>query len=309
MENKINLIYKLGGDVEGIDVFKLSPILLSVGELLKESNKLANPLGKDIGIQIKPFRQGSFIIDIVLFAQNNLQQIIQFISRDDVRQIKELLEWLGLISGGTMGVIQLVQKLKGKPNKVERISPNEIKYISKDGSEFIVNEKVHKLYNDPTIRRSFRSSFYEPFQEEGISEIKCFIHENDTEQSEIVVTEEEAILFEEFSLREDLLPEETLPKVREEEKVIELLILKAVFEKGRKWDFIWNGIKISGFIEDEKFYKKLSDRNIGIYQGDQIKARVRIFQELNDANLYENKAYKIIEVLDYIQAPIQGSIL
>ena len=57
MTKKIDLIYKLDGTIDGIDLFELSPILLSVGQLIKRSNDIVNPLGKDIGINVKPFEK------------------------------------------------------------------------------------------------------------------------------------------------------------------------------------------------------------------------------------------------------------
>jgi hypothetical protein len=64
----VNLIYKLDSITEemnsGLSVFDLAPILLSVGELVRESNKTLYPDGKELAVNVKPFRQGSFIIDI-----------------------------------------------------------------------------------------------------------------------------------------------------------------------------------------------------------------------------------------------------
>lgn len=55
-----NLIIRLEGPAldNGIDVFELAPALLAVGTIIKESNDILNPLGKEVGINVKPFEHG-----------------------------------------------------------------------------------------------------------------------------------------------------------------------------------------------------------------------------------------------------------
>src|SRR5882672_10697528 len=66
----IELVYKLDGDLKQIDVFKLAPALLAVGRVIQESHK---DLGAahEVGVDVKPFGRGSFVVDIVLFVKGN----------------------------------------------------------------------------------------------------------------------------------------------------------------------------------------------------------------------------------------------
>lgn len=113
---KLNLIIELDGvQIDGgIDLFELAPALLSLGETIKRANDLTNPEKREIGVNVRPFGKGSFIIDISLFARTNLERVLEFVSGDKVQQIKTLLEWMGLVVGSTSGLIQLVKWLKGK---------------------------------------------------------------------------------------------------------------------------------------------------------------------------------------------------
>ncbi len=48
-----------------------------------------------------------------------------------------------------------------------------------------------------------------------------------------------------------------------------LSLLKVILERGsRKWEFVWNGIKISAPILDENFWNDMRERKIHITQGD-----------------------------------------
>lgn len=94
MMKKIDLVYQLQGPAveKGIDVFKLSPLLFSIGDLLQTSQQIAHPIGHELGINIKPFKKGSFVIELSLFAKTNLQQLIDLVNTDSIKEIKEVLE-------------------------------------------------------------------------------------------------------------------------------------------------------------------------------------------------------------------------
>ena len=56
-------------------------------------------------------------------------------------------------------------------------------------------------------------------------------------------------------------------------------IHKAVFERSRrKWEFIWNGFRISGLITDREFFDRLERREVSIRQGDIYEATLRVHQ-------------------------------
>ena len=56
--NPVNFVYQLDGDIEGVDVKDLSPILLSLGELIQEANKTINPDGREFLLKLNPFKKG-----------------------------------------------------------------------------------------------------------------------------------------------------------------------------------------------------------------------------------------------------------
>jgi hypothetical protein len=150
-DNHVNFVYKLDGNVSEVDVFKLAPTLLALGELIQQSNSELNPNGRQIGVNVKPFREGSFIVDLSIFPHTNLQQLLDILSSDQIGKVKTLLEWIGLISGGTAGAVRVIKYLNGKPKSVEEVKPGEFRYTGGDDNSITVNASVHQLLSNSSI--------------------------------------------------------------------------------------------------------------------------------------------------------------
>ena len=77
---------------------------------------------------------------------------------------------------------------------------------------------------------------------------------------------------------------EPSPTTRVTSKHATLSIIKAVFsDQKRKWDFVWNGIKISAYINDPIFISDLMGRKYTIGNGDAIDCTLDINQEWDEA--------------------------
>jgi hypothetical protein len=120
---------------------------LALGSLIQQSNQELFPEGQDVGINVKPFREGSFIVDLRLFSPTHLQQIITFLTPHSIEQLNSLLQSIGLIATGvgttTMGALQAIKFLKGKPKSVEQIGPGEFRYTSHEDTSITVAAPVH----------------------------------------------------------------------------------------------------------------------------------------------------------------------
>ena len=84
-----------------------------------------------------------------------------------------------------------------------------------------------------------------------------------------------------------------------------LSIIKAVFsDQRRKWDFVWNGVKISAFIDDETFVADLMRRKYTVGNGDAIDCILEIDQKWDEmARVWLNVSYSVGTVNRYIPAP------
>lgn len=176
MKKKINLIYQLNGPSidDGVDIFKLSPLLLSLGELIQNSQEAAHPEGNKLGVNVKPFKKGSFVIELQLFAQSNLGQLIDFINKDSVTEIKELLEWLGIIGGSVMGVIGVYKFLKGKPKRFEEVGFNEVRITAKDDNSITVNRNVFNLFQNTSVQQRIYNIYGNFLGQEGVETVHSF---------------------------------------------------------------------------------------------------------------------------------------
>lgn len=82
-----------------------------------------------------------------------------------------------------------------------------------------------------------------------------------------------------------------------------ITILKAVMAKSqRKWEFVWNGVKISAAIGDPVFLADLLARKYLIGSGDGLEVTLEIEQEWDDtANVWLNTGYRVAHVENYVE--------
>ncbi len=318
MSQKVNFIYRLEGkDIsEGFDVFELAPILLSVGELIKESNKILNPGGKDLAVNVKPFQKGSFIVDIVLFAQNNFQQIINFANGDSIKQIKEVLEWVGIIGGSTYTggktLIWLIKQLKGKPKTVEQIKPNEVRYTSEEGNTYTVDSKVHQLFSNCKIQNFVYNAYGKPLESESVDNVECYI-QDEQEKTKEVFEKETAKSLKNYS-------EAQLPSLVAEEEIINSTDVFVSPKRGsfdadpRQWSFRLGGQGeqiLKATIKDEKFLEQYRNNQIRLHYTDVLKVRlVQKLKKIDGIINMDATVNEVEKVLEYHPAshPVQTQI-
>ena len=287
-----------------MNLFDLAPSLIAIGNVITESNKILNPEGREIAINIKPFEKGSFIIDLYLFAQTNFDQILSFISSDYAEQIKTLLEWIGLtiaIGGGGKGLIQLIKFLKSKPQNVEKLSSGDIRYTNKDGQSFTTNEKVNKLYNNCVIQNNTYQGFGKLLQQKGINEINTYI-KGDIKSLETIKREDVEALknYSEISGEENI--------INESESVIFLKFKRGSFDgDGNNWSFrIGNKNIIVAVVKDDIFLKKVKSGEIRPNHKDTFEVILKTKQKIKNEELITS--YEIMKVLKYTEAPKQMNI-
>src|SRR5258707_3043982 len=165
-DNHLNFLYRLDGDLREVDIFKLAPTLLSLGELIQESNRQINPDGSKIGVNVKPFREGSFIVDLTVFADPNFTHILDLLTPHSLEQVKTLLEIIGLVSAGTgYSVVKAIKFLKGKPKAVEEVKPGEFRYTSIEDKSINVTGPVHQLLSNPSITTNIVNIYIAPLEQ------------------------------------------------------------------------------------------------------------------------------------------------
>ncbi|MDD4203247.1 MAG: hypothetical protein PHQ52_07255 [Candidatus Omnitrophica bacterium] len=289
MNSSINFIYKLEGPAinDGIDVFDLSPLLLNLGNLITETNKLLYPKGHDIGICIKPFQQGSFVIDINI-CQSILENILDFASNNEIGQIKEVLIALGLIASNYNAnslLEAIVFFIRNFPNKREQVGPNQIKYTAERQS-LIVTGNVDKLLFAPKIINYYNKTV-EPLSKKnsGIEQITTYI-KNEQESTEKKMGLEQFKAIQEIKGKEEdieLLKEEITVEAFETEKI--LFAKRGSYDGDPKnWSFTAPSSEkvIQASIKDELFLEYIKKGEIRFNYKDALK--VLLVQKVKKIN-------------------------
>ena len=87
-----------------------------------------------------------------------------------------------------------------------------------------------------------------------------------------------------------------------------LTIIGLSFEKGARWQFLYNGFKIGMIVKDDALMRRINEGD-RFGKGDSIKVKMKITKSFNpNYNAYENKSYKIIEFIDHVLAPKQDNL-
>jgi hypothetical protein len=146
---EVHLIYKIEGRRNEVPLFDLARTLQSVGTVIQEANRIAGAAPHDVVVNVRPFEEGSFFMDLMLSVQNNPAVIFFLTNPEACHQIKKLLEYIGLIKKGKE-VIQTVRDvvdfLQGKkPEKVERNSNGTVTFTGPNGTQLNVPGTVGNL--------------------------------------------------------------------------------------------------------------------------------------------------------------------
>lgn len=101
----------------------------------------------------------------------------------------------------------------------------------------------------------------------------------------------------------------TVPKKRTQNVRANLVIIKAVLLRSkRKWQFNWQGYKVSAPIKDSSFFDQL-EAGVAIHQGDALDADLVIHQEyLEGARVWQNKSYEVIKVYSVTAGETQSTM-
>lgn len=299
MKNHINLIYKMNGDADSLDIDDVATLLFSLSNIIQESNKISNPTGKKIGINIKPIEKGSFIIDIVLFAQSNAGQLMSIINSSSAAELKNMLEWVGLISGGGIGLFGLIKWLKGKPiEKTEDVDKQEVKIFNSSGDNITVNINVMNLYNNVTIKNNIFNVVGKPLEKNDITSITSYLKE-DQEHTEVSMDKTIVDDVKEYATSEIKIPEKGDKEIFEE---VYISPKRGSFSgENNEWSFrrtVNNNIIKVDVISDEDFIKKCKSGEIRPFEKDMLKVKLKMIfnQETNKI-----KKTELVRVLDYVK--------
>ncbi|WP_022704423.1 hypothetical protein [Pseudorhodobacter ferrugineus] len=99
---------------KSMDVAHLAPALLALSDLVKEANRYANGDRAAARIYVNAdVEQKCFELDVSV-ALTIWEQAKLLLAEDNIRTAKEILEWIGIVGGPSVGLYQLIKWLRGK---------------------------------------------------------------------------------------------------------------------------------------------------------------------------------------------------
>ena len=286
-----------------MDVQQLGPALLSVGDLCREANVVIyGPDAPDVNVHVRAnFEEGCF--DIIFDLIQTIPEVVKFIRTSEVADAKSLLEWIGLIGGGSLidgGSTAICRSLWAflKWKRGRKISSTEevknqigsITYkvtVEGDGNSIEISTPVHQLATSPRVRSAQRG-VVAPLRQDGIDSVE--VRENGEPLTQLTKAEYDDGAFD--ILEGDVTGEASLEP---QEFNCVLVIRGPVFAQRVKWQFYLGEQRISATIRDESFVQRVFRGGERFGVGDCLHVRLRLTQILKPSGNYRNN-YDILSV-------------
>jgi hypothetical protein len=168
-----------------MDVSLLGPSLVGLGNLCTEANRILNRDDAKVRVLIKADVKANCVTLDLSVVQNLISQAHALISNTNIVTAKEILEWIGILSGGCAGVLKLIPYLKWRKNNkdvpltvTQKDSSGNILIIQVQGSNNTIEvpKPVYDMAQSPKMVESVRQLASPVSEETGIDEA-VFIHE------------------------------------------------------------------------------------------------------------------------------------
>lgn len=289
LEERLEIAVKYCGQEHQLDVDTLVVSLLHLSEMLKiAANKEGCP---GVRVTIEAPSRGSFKVIASIMALPEWQQLFGNPS--------STLLTLSAAVGIVTNAMQLKKMLKGKkPDHVKEKDGKTV--IASDQAQVTVTSNTYNLYSGHPDFNSHLEKVFEKLSEDP--QVEAFNLDAGKAGSFYADGRE----FPELAKGNEILEEEEIKDIQEN---VQLSILKMVFQRNRKWDFIMSGIKISALIRDESFWHKAEQRQVLFGIGDVLVADLEVAKVFDkEAKCYLNTSYKVIRVIDYKSPPKQEQL-
>lgn len=276
---------KFEGQTSSIDAGTLINVLMQYQSVAQEANQIYGGGTQEIKIQVNAIEKGSFIIDLEI-VQNVIQQLFS----------KASVEYIVALTGIITFSYKAYKKLKGKPIKTED-DKKKISSLSVNGD---MNVNIN-VYNSRATREAISKSIQAADDDASVEGFSV----KDKEDNVIVTFSRDE--FKEYKY-DDFDTEQDVPEERIVDSDATLIIVGLNFEKGSRWQFMYDGFKIPIIVKDDALMRKI-DEGERFGKGDSIRVKLRKIQKYNkEYRAYENKSYKIIEFYEHIIPPQQTEL-
>lgn len=282
---------KFEGNAHQIDSNTLINCLIHYNSIVAIANDIYGNGMKKVSVKVNALEKGSFVIDISLCED----VISTLFSKETVEYLAGLVTIFG-------GVWAAHKHFKGRPIKsdTDRTEFNSvIQQVARNASMTITNTIIN-VYNQQGTRKAVSDSIATADDDSSVDGVN--ISGDGIEPVSVSREEFKSLEYDGFDHENDM------PREKEEVVDARLTIIGLNFERGSRWQFMYNGFKIGITVKDDALMQKI-DEGERFGKGDSIHVKMRILKEYNASyRAYENKSYRILEFYEHIIPPRAADI-
>ena len=249
--------------------------------------------------------QKCFMIDISL-VQTFLEQAKGLLGADGIKTAKDIAEWVGILSGGAVGLFQLMKFLRGarqsgQPLQIQNTGDGNITIIG-NGNTIVVPRPVFQLAQEPKAIEKAKGVL-RPLEKEGYDSL-AFL---EGEKSIVEFTKEEASGIGEMPSQPLTdIPSESVSQIRGQVR-----IKSAQYEGGAQWSLLWNGRAINAEMVDKAadWVVLFQENKVSAPPNSILDVSMIETAQLDAQGLIVGKAaYRVLEVHSVTQPPSQSGL-
>lgn len=167
-ETDFSIVYDGSALTQGrIPVRDLAPSLFALGEVFTEANRLVNPGGVDVALEIVATDAGSFDVHLVLSTLGG--ELNDLFTSDPVTALVNFKE---LVIGGGIGLFWLVRHIRRRRiTNREPLGDGRVRVTLNDGTSVEIPARTLDMYGSVRVRQNAREVIA-PLDREGIDKIE-----------------------------------------------------------------------------------------------------------------------------------------
>ena len=150
---RCEIVYRMSADasVDGIAVHQVADVMYAFAEAVDEAMKLSGGEG-ELKVNVKPFKQGSFITEFVVTYAPTLTTIF---SSSEANALANVLDYLGFMGIG-ISVPIIIKKTRGRIDKCVKNDTGT--YTYGDGEDAVeVDETAHRIIQSPKVAKALKT--------------------------------------------------------------------------------------------------------------------------------------------------------